>query len=298
MTDTALPRPAVAEAPRAALVGWRSRRWLAALGLYALLMAAVVLVLFPILWMASSSFKPQNELFARNMTLLPVNWTLENYINVWRHTAFPTYFYNSFKLAVLATIVSVVVSMYAAYALARFRFRGRYAFGLLLLIAQMFPPILLVIPLFITFQRMGLLNSHVGLVIVYAAFALPFTIWILRGFFESIPEDLEDAAAIDGARPLQAFHRVILPLAGPGLAAVTMFNFIRGWNEFLFALVFLQTRTLYTLPIGLASFQEEYTFRWDLIMAGASIITLPVLFFFLLMQRFIVQGLLGGAVKG
>jgi ABC-type glycerol-3-phosphate transport system permease component len=248
--------------------------------------------------MASSSFKPQSELFAASQTMLPVQWTLENYYNVWVSTPFPTFFWNSFKLAVGATILSVVVSMYAAYAVARIEFRGRYALGLFLLVSQMFPAILLVIPLFIVFQRIGLLNSHVGLIIVYAAFAMPFTIWVLRGFFESIPEELEDAAAIDGARPLQTFHRVILPLAGPGLAAVTMFNFIRGWNEFLFALVFLRSRHLFTLPIGLASFQEEYTFRWDLIMAGASIITLPLLFFFLLMQKFIVQGLLGGAVKG
>ena len=278
--------------------GWRSRKWLVASALYALTMALAALVLFPIFWMASSSFKPQPELFARDLTMLPVNWTLENYINVWSNTEFPAYFWNSFKLAALATGLSVVVSMYCAYAVARIRFRGRYALGLFLLVAQMFPQILLVIPLFLTFQKMRLLDSHIGLVIVYAAFAMPFTIWVLRGFFESIPVELEDAAAIDGARPLQAFHRVILPLAGPGLAAVVMFNFIRGWNEFLFALIFLRSRALYSLPIGLASFQEEYTFRWDLIMAGASIITLPVLFFFLLMQRFIVQGLLGGAVKG
>jgi multiple sugar transport system permease protein len=277
---------------------WRSRKWLVAAGLFALMMALLVVVLFPIFWMVSSSFKPQNELFARDLTMLPVNWTLENYINVWQHTEFPTYFLNSFKLAVAATALSVIVSMYAAYAIARIPFRGRYSIGLFLLVSQMFPQILLVIPLFITFQSMRLLNSHLGLIIVYAAFAMPFTIWVLRGFFESIPQELEDAAAIDGARPLQTFHKIILPLAGPGLAAVTMFNFIRGWNEFLFALVFLRTRTLYTLPIGLASFQEEYTFRWDLIMAGASIITLPVLFFFLLMQKFIVQGLMGGAVKG
>ena len=120
----------------------------------------------------------------------------------------------------------------------------------------------------------------------------------LRGFFEAIPHELEEAAAIDGASQLTTFHKVILPLAGPGLAAVTMFGFIRSWNEFLFALVFMQSHDLFTLPIGLASFQEEYTFRWDLLMAGAGIVTLPVLFFFLLMQRFIVQGLLGGAVKG
>ena len=276
----------------------RYRRAFVALLIYGALVVAATVALFPVFWMASSSLKPGPELFARDMTLLPVDWTLENYRNVWNNTNFPRYFWNSFQVAALSTVLSVVISMYAAYALARIQFAGRYAFGLLMLITQMFPHILLVLPLFLIIQRIGLLNTHAALIIAYTAFSLPFTIWLLRGFFESIPEELEEAAAIDGASQIMTFHRIILPLAGPGLAAVTMFGFIRGWNEFLFALVFLQSRELFTLPIGLANFQEEYTFRWDLIMAGAGIITLPVLFLFLLMQRFIVQGLLGGAVKG
>jgi ABC-type glycerol-3-phosphate transport system permease component len=271
---------------------------LALLVIYSLLVLAVTIILFPIFWMASSSLKPAPELFARNLTMLPVNWTLDNYRNVWEGTSFPTYFWNSFKVSALSTFFTVIIAVYAAYALARIRFPGRYAYGLLLLVTQMFPHILLVIPLFLIIQRLGLFNTHTALVIAYTAFSLPFTIWLLRGFFEAIPQELEEAAAIDGASQLTTFHKIILPLAGPGLAAVTMFSFIRGWNEFLFALVFLQGRELFTLPIGLASFQEEFTFRWDLIMAGAGIITLPILFFFLLMQRFIVQGLLGGAVKG
>jgi len=274
------------------------RRPLAAAAVYFVLMSVVAFILFPIFWMVSSSFKPQTELFARDITMLPVEWTLESYRSVWQGTAFPTYFWNSFKVAALSTLCSVVISMYAAYAIARIRFAGRYAFGMLLLITQMLPHILLVIPLFLVMQRLKLLNTHTALILAYTAVSLPFTVWLLRGFFEAIPEELEDAAAIDGASLLTIFHRIILPLAGPGLAAVAMFSFIRAWNEFLFALVFLQSRVFFTLPIGLASFQEEFTFRWDLIMAGASIITVPVLFFFLLMQRFIVQGLLGGAVKG
>ncbi len=274
------------------------RRAFVLLTTYVLLLFAVTVILFPVFWMASSSLKPDRELFSRNLTMLPIEWSLQNYRNVWLKTDFPRYFWNSFTVAALSTIFSVVVSMYAAYALARIRFAGRYAYGLLLLVTQMFPHILLVIPLFFIIRGLGLFNTHAALVIAYTAFSLPFTIWLLRGFFEAIPEELEDAAAIDGASLLGTFHRIILPLAGPGLAAVTMFGFVRAWNEFLFALVFLQSRELFTLPIGLANFQEEFTFRWDLIMAGAGIITLPVLFFFLLMQRFIVQGLLGGAVKG
>ena len=265
---------------------------------YSLLLVAATVILFPIFWMTSSSLNPSGELFARDLTMLPIHWTLENYRNVWVNTKFPIYFWNSFKVAALSTICSVLIAMYAAYAIARIEFVGRYTYGLVLLITQMFPHILLVIPLYLLIQRMGMLNTHFALFLAYTAFSLPFTVWLLRGFFEAIPAELEEAAEIDGASMLTTFHKIILPLAGPGLAAVTMFSFIRAWNEFLFALVFLSSRDLFTMPIGLASFQEEFTFRWDLIMAGAGIITLPVLLLFLLMQRFIVQGLLGGALKG
>ncbi len=265
---------------------------------YSLLLVAATVILFPIFWMTSSSLKPSGELFARDLTMLPIHWTLENYRNVWVNTKFPIYFWNSFKVAALSTICSVLIAMYAAYAIARIEFVGRYTYGLVLLITQMFPHILLVIPLYLLIQRMGMLNTHFALFLAYTAFSLPFTVWLLRGFFEAIPAELEEAAEIDGASMLTTFHKIILPLAGPGLAAVTMFSFIRAWNEFLFALVFLSSRDLFTMPIGLASFQEEFTFRWDLIMAGAGKITLPVLLLFLLMQRFIVQGLLGGALKG
>ena len=265
---------------------------------YSLLLVAATVILFPIFWMTSSSLKPSGELFARDLTMLPIHWTLENYRNVWVNTKFPIYFWNSFKVAALSTICSVLIAMYAAYAIARIEFVGRYTYGLVLLITQMFPHILLVIPLYLLIQRMGMLNTHFALFLAYTAFSLPFTVWLLRGFFEAIPAELEEAAEIDGASMLTTFHKIILPLAGPGLSAVTMFSFNRAWNEFLFALVFLSSRDLFTMPIGLASFQEEFTFRWDLIMAGAGIITLPVLLLFLLMQRFIVQGLLGGALKG
>lgn len=290
---------AVAKHGEIAATGGRSlRRLRMMIFAYAGLLISVVFILFPIFWMFSSSFKGPTELFARDLTLLPVVWSWENYANVWLATPFPKYFFNSFYIATITTICSLSVSIYAAYAIARIQFRGRYAFGMMLLITQMFPHIMLVVPLFFIIKGLGLFNTHAALIIAYTAFSLPFSIWMLRGFFQAIPEELEDAAAIDGATLLGTLHKIILPLSGPGIAAVAMYTFIRAWNEFLFALVFLQSQDLRTLPLGLASFQEEYTYRWDLLMAGASIISLPVLFFFLLMQRFIVQGLTAGAVKG
>lgn len=292
MADAAMSQSA-AVAPR-----YNPRKLYAMVATYGVLFLALGLILFPIFWMWSSSFKGQTELFARDMTLLPVNWTLENYANVWLNTPFPKYFWNSFWIAAVTTLITVAFAIYAAYAIARLKFRGRFLIGIILLMTQMFPHVTLVLPLFMIVRNLGLFDTHAALIIANVAFSLPFAVWMLRGFFVSIPEELEDAAAVDGAGLMTTLHRVIVPLAGPGIAAIAMFTFIRSWNEFLFALVLLQSQDLRTLPLGLASFQEEYTYRWDLMMAGGSLVSLPVLFFFLLMQRFIVQGLLGGALKG
>ena len=291
MSDAALPRITVARR-------YNSRKLWAMVATYGVLCIALCVILFPIFWMFSSSFKGQTELFARDMTLLPVHWSWENYVNVWSNTPFPRYFWNSFYIAIITTLITVAFAIYAAYAIARLRFRGRFLIGMVLLVTQMFPHVTLVLPLFLIIRNIGLFDTHAALIIAQVAFSLPFAVWMLRGFFVSIPAELEDAAAVDGAGLMTTLHKIIVPLAGPGIAAVAMFTFIRSWNEFLFALVLLQSQTLRTLPLGLASFQEEYTYRWDLMMAGGSIISLPVLFFFILMQRFIVQGLLGGALKG
>ena len=280
------------------MLSGRSRKVIGVLLAYVALLLAMVIILFPLIWMFLSSFKGQSELFARDMTFLPKVWTWENYINVWFNTPFPLYFWNSFVIAGITALITVFISVYAAYAIARLEFRGRKAFGAMLLITQMFPHIMLVLPLFTIIRALGLFNTHAALIIAYTAFSLPFSIWMMRSFFAAIPLELEDAAAVDGASLMSTLHKVILPLVGPGIAAIGMYTFIQAWNEFLFALVFLQSQNLRTLPLGLASFQEEFSFRWDLMMAGGSIVSLPVLAFFLLMQRFIVQGLLGGAVKG
>ena len=187
--------------------GWSYRKTVGLTAVYALLLLAVVIILFPVFWMFSSSFKGPTELFARDMTLLPNVWSWENYANVWFNTPFPTYFWNSFYIAVVTTILSVAVSIYASYAIARIQFRGRFAFGMLLLVTQMFPHIMLVLPLFMIIRSLGLFNTHAALIIAYTAFSLPFSVWMLRSFFAAIPAELEDAAAIDGASLLGTLHR-------------------------------------------------------------------------------------------
>ena len=234
MSDAAIPVAAASAAPL------NYRRMWAAVATYGVLLLALVLILFPIFWMWSSSFKGQTELFARDMTLLPVHWTWENYANVWLNTPFPKYFWNSFFIASVTTAITVAFAIYAAYAIARIRFRGRFVIGIVLLMTQMFPHVTLVLPLFLIIRNLGLFDTHAALIIAQVAFSLPFAIWMLRGFFAAIPAELEDAAAVDGASMMTTLHKVIVPLAGPGIAAIAMFTFIRSWNEFLFALVLLQ----------------------------------------------------------
>ncbi len=271
----------------------RFRRTAGTVVTHLVLLIALMFTLFPFAWMISSSFKPQTELFAETPRLIPQTPTLVNFENVWQHTNFPRFFGNSFKIATTVSLLSIAVSVYAAYAMSRFIFRGKNAFGLLLLATQMFPGVLLVLPLFLIFKGL-----HYAVILAYLTFSLPFCIWTLRGFFDAIPKELEEAALIDGASRITALHLIILPVSGPGIAAVGMYAFIRSWNELLFALVLLQGKEMQTLPLGLTNFMEEFSFRWDLLMAGSSITTVPVLFFFLFMQKFIVQGLTAGAVKG
>jgi ABC-type glycerol-3-phosphate transport system permease component len=276
----------------------RLRRTAGTVLTHVVLLIALMFTMFPFAWMISSSFKPQTELFAETPRLIPETFTFVNYENVWQHTNFPRFFANSFKIATTVSLFSIAVSVHAAYAMLGFIFRGKNAFGLLLLATQMFPGVLLVLPLFLIFKVLHLFNTHAAVMLACLTFSLPFCIWTLRGFFDAIPKELEEADLIDGASRITALHMIILPVSGPGIAAVGMYAFIRSWNELLFALVLLQGKKMQTLPLGLKNFMEEFSFRWDLLMAGSSITTVPVLLFFLFMQKFIVQGLTAGAVKG
>ncbi len=276
----------------------KSRKGVQIVATYIVLTIALFITLFPFMWMVFSSLKPSNELFSLEPKLLPSTITMDNYIKVLNHTDFTKFFLNSFKVTTIATLFSVLISIYAAYSLSRFKFPGSNAYGIVLLLLQTFPPVLLVISLFLIFQRIGLFNTHAALILSYVSFTIPFCIWMLRGYFDAIPKELEEAARIDGASMLTTLHRIILPISGPGIAAVAIYAFIRAWQEFLFALVLLQSSSLRTLPLGLAALTQEFSFRWDLLMSSATLATVPILFFFVFMQKFIVQGLTAGAVKG
>lgn len=267
-----------------------------------LLWCAIVLTVigvgFPLYWMVVSSFMPYTQLFSRFPSLLPAKPTLEHYHGLLTLTDFPVYFRNSLIVALLATTGTVIAGALAGYGLTRFRFRGRDPIASAVLFTYMFPPILLSIPLFVLLKQAGLANNLVGLAFAHISFALPLAIWLAMIFFEAIPTELDEAAMVDGATRLGALIRVVLPVALPGIVATAVFVFVLSWNDFLFSLVLIVDETKKTLPVGVAGFVDATSVEWGLLMAGGVLITLPIMIGFAVVQRWLIQGLSAGAIKG
>ena len=266
----------------------------------ALYLAAAVVGLFavaPFAWMFLTSLKPDGEIFRRT----PAFWTshpqFSRYTDV-LDAGFATALRNSVIVAVGTTLAGVALAALAGYALARFDLPLRRYLLLMVMAVQMFPLVVLIIPLFVVMKALGLLDSWVGLIIAYLSFTTPLAIWLLRSFFETIPRDLEEAAMTDGATRFGAMVRVIFPLAGPGLAATAIFSFIAAWNEFLFALTFVKKESLRTLPVALSSFVGQEQADWGAIMAASVLFTIPVVIFFLAVHRRLTTGMVAGSVTG
>jgi ABC-type glycerol-3-phosphate transport system permease component len=263
-----------------------------------------LLTLFPIFWMISTAFKPSQEIYSLTPHLLPAHPTLGNFSQVMSGQAsgigsFWLFFRNSIAVTITTVILASLVSLLASVAVARFRFRFRASYLIMLLIVQMIPGQALVIALFLDFNRLGLLQNLGGLVLVYSAQALPVSIWMLRNFVATVPRELEEAAAVDGAGPVRIFWRILFPLVAPGLVATSIFSFITAYNEFIVALTFLgQAHSDYTLPIYVTYFFSRGGAEWGPIMAASTLYTIPVVAFFLLVQRRLAAGLVAGAVKG
>jgi len=284
----------------------REERWLA-WGAGGVLVLGLLGQLFPILWMVNTSLMTQLE--AATGSLFPKAPQWGNYLEIWRALPFFQYLKNSLLVCTLTTLFALGVATLAGYALARFRFPGAELFGGSVLLTQVIPGILFLIPIYIMYiafqnwarEALGLevrlVGSYTGLVLTYTAFFVPISIWILRGFFASIPKELEEAALVDGATPFQAFYRVILPLALPGIAATAVYIFLTAWDELLFAQI-PTTEATATIPVGIRNFVGNFQNRYDLVMAAATVATLPVLLLFFLVQRWLIQGLTAGAVKG
>jgi multiple sugar transport system permease protein len=265
---------------------------------YAVLTTLALLVLFPFYWMTITSFKSEEQMRSLVSMFWPRPLVTENYQQLLAKTDFAAWYGNSVFVAVTSTLVATSVGTIGAYALARLRFLGRGFMASATLITYLVPPSILFIPLYAQMRSLGLANSLAGLIAAYPSFTVPFVTWLLMGYFESIPEELEEAAMIDGATRFGAFYRVVLPLSAPGVLAAGLYAFTQAWNEFLYALVFITDGRLRTLPVGLASFITGDVYGWGYLMSGAVLTTLPVIAAYIYLQKYMVEGLTAGSVKG
>lgn len=264
---------------------------------YALILVVGIFVLFPFYWMVASSLKSTVEIFSIPPTWWPVHPTLGAYSDLANDPLFPRYFLNSVIVACGTTILAIIVGSLAAFALARFRFRGGSTLGVALLLTQLLPQTALLVPLFLIWTRLHLYDTPVALILTYLTFALPVATWLLTSFFDSIPVEIEQQAMIDGCSRLQSFWHVLLPLSLGGIGGTAIYVFLAAWSEFVFALTFISSDDMRTLPVGLSLFIGQHSTAWADLMAGATVATLPVLVLFLFIQRFFVAGLTSGAVK-
>ena len=270
-----------------------SRRW----SLFALLAAIVVIVNLPVILMVLNSLQTTQQLMTAR-TILPTHPTLANFVYLSARTSFWTYLRNSMIVSFGCAALSVVAATLAGYALSRFSGRFLSVYARSLFVVQMFPVILALIPLFVLFRKLGLINNPLSVIILYTVFQLPFATWMARSFFDTIPRDLEEAAMVDGCSRLQALIWIVLPLSGPGIAAISIFSFLFSYNEFFVANIFLRDESAMTLPVGITMFMQQYATDWGSLMAAAAVTLIPTFLLFLGIQKYIAYGAVGSGLKG
>jgi multiple sugar transport system permease protein len=266
-----------------------------------LLLALLFLfVFFPTFWMISTSLKPNKDAFEMPPHWIPREWTLENFADQLQdRTGFMVYVSNGVLVSVSTAIVTIAVAVPAGYAFARLRFAAKRLLLIVILASQMFPPVIIVITLYALYRRFGLLDTYAGLILAFTSYSLPFSVWMMRGFCETVPLEIEEAAFVDGCTRPEILWRVVLPVIQPGLIAVGLFSFLHAWNNLIFALSLTSSPTLRTIPPGfLLTYVGEFQYRWGEMFAGSVIVTLPTVILFIGLQRYLVRGLTAGAVKG
>lgn len=264
------------------------------------LAALTLFAMLPFVWVFLASFKTRAELYATPIVYLPASLSAANYVEAWtsKLTPFSRFFANSLWVSSVTMVATTLVSILAGYALARFRFAGRQTFLLIFLATQMFPAVLLIAPLLSQWYALGLIDTYQALIYSNFSFTVPFTVWMLVGYFESIPIELEESAMLDGCNRFGALCRVVLPLAAPGVAATAIFAFVASWSELLFAITFTSQTEMRTLSAGLLFMVGQYEIQWGQLSAGVIISTVPVAILFTYLQRHLIQGLSAGTVKG
>ena len=267
-------------------------------GAYAVASFFLFFGLAPIVWLMITSLKPEHEIVNRTLTYYPHDPILTNYIDIWNQSSFPTLMMNSFITTTMTVVICVVIGTLAAYSFSQYRFPGKHALLIFYLVVRMFPAVLMIIPLFLILRAFGLLDSHLGLALAYTSFLMPLFIWMMKGFFDTVPVELEKAARIDGCTRVGALVRVIMPLVRNGLAATAIFVAIAAWNEYMFALMLTTSSGSRTWPVGLQLMIGEFQLPWGLLAAGGVVSIIPVIILFALVQQTMVRGLTAGAVKG
>ncbi len=260
-------------------------------------LVVTIVVFAPIYWIVMSSFKGPEEIIRSEPTFWPETWTFGNFERLFTSTKYLVFLGNSLFLSISTAVVTVLISLGAAYGLYRIRVPGSGRIAGVILLAYMIPGTLLIVPLHQTLSGLGLIDSLTALLLLNVAFTAPFSTWLLRGFILSIPSDLDDAAAIDGAGPVRTMFEIVLPLLRPGMATVAVYSFVFSWTEFVFASQFVSRQELQTLPIGLSAIIGQYNVDWGLVLAGVVFTMLPAVFVFLLVGRFFIGGLIAGATK-
>lgn len=264
---------------------------------YAGVCIVIAAVALPFYWILVSSLKPTSELIRAVPTFFPERFTRQHYEGLFAASAYPQWLLNSAAVAVATMVLTVTLAALGAYSVYRLRYPGRETVMRVLLVTYVFPGALLIIPIYELMTRLGLVNNLVGLVVIHVTFAAPFSVWLLRGFFQGIPRELEDAAAIDGCSRLRVLLKIFVPLAAPGIATVAIFAFLNSWTEYVFANILIIDDPLKTLPVGLAHFINQYIINWGLLTAGAVVTALPPLVLFALVGRHFVKGLTEGAFR-
>ena len=271
--------------------------WAKIAGIYAIVLFFCALTVYPMLNVLSIALRPGNQLFSSSLAIIPKGATLENFRKAIFETGLPIWLKNSLIISICTAIFGVVLSSTAAYAFSRFRFLGRKAGMMTFLVTQMFPAPMLLLPMYILLVRLGLVNSFFGLLIPYTATAVPFSVWMLKGYFDTIPKSLEESAYIDGCKVWQSFYLIVLPLSTPALAIAALFSFMSAWSEFVIARIVITNSEKLTLPVGLVNLQGSFASEWGVYSAAALITSIPVVILFISLSKYLVGGLTAGGVK-
>ncbi len=277
--------------------GLKKKKILSGIGTYTVLIIMAVIVLIPILWMVSTSIKLESETITIPPQWIPDHPTLESYKRLWSEYPFAVYFKNSIIISFGAVILSVGFSCLAGYGVTRFRFRGKQSFLTFLLVTQMFPSIMMLIPYYKVLSTYNLKDTYLGMILVYISFTIPFCSWMMVGFFKTIPLELDEAAIIDGCSRWRAFRQIVLPMTLPGISSSAIYAFITAWNEYMFAQILINNPELKTVPLGIAELNGFYKILWNDMMAASVIASLPLIILFIFLQKYFISGLTAGAVK-